>query len=259
MFKRLRQRPPAPKEMPVPTRFEGGPPAPERDLAIVGDLHGELDCLEVMIALLETRAPEAQWVFVGDYIDRGDQSAQVLERLRRLEEARPDTIFLRGNHEDMMLSFLDTPEETGNRWMRYGGLQTMASFGAFRLGEQNAPEALRVARDQLVELMPEGLGDWLAARPRWVQTGNVAVVHAGADPALPMDAQTDRSLTWGHRAFGRQAREDGVWVAHGHTIVDMPRERNGVISVDTGAYATGRLTAALVGSGMVEFVQAKAG
>ena len=258
MFKDLFRRRQTPIEQHAPRRFEGGRPAPDGALAVVGDIHGQLACLNNLIDRLETQAPDARWVFVGDFIDRGDHSAQVLARLRALEAERPDTICLLGNHEVMMLSFLRDPEEAGNRWMRHGGLQTMASFGHFRLGVQNAPEALRIARDQLLEVMPEGLEDWLASRPRWFQSSNVVVVHAGADPDRPMEEQRDQALTWGHPAFGKQAREDGLWVVHGHTIVTLPQEKNGIISVDTGAYATGKLTAAIIANGNAEFVQATA-
>jgi serine/threonine protein phosphatase 1 len=258
VFKGLFRRRQTQIEQPAPRRFEGGRPAPDEALAVVGDIHGQLSCLEKLIAKLGTQAPDACWVFVGDFIDRGDHSAQVLARLRALEAERPDTICILGNHEEMMLSFLRDPEEAGNRWMRHGGLQTMASFGHFKLGVQNAPEALRIARDQLLEVMPEGLEDWLASRPRWFQSGNVVVVHAGADPDRPMEEQKDQALTWGHPAFGKQAREDGLWVVHGHTIVNLPQEKNGVISVDTGAYATGKLTAVVIANGNAEFVQATA-
>ncbi|WP_417275700.1 metallophosphoesterase family protein [Celeribacter halophilus] len=258
MFKGLFRRRSTPIEQPVLRRFEGGRPAPEGALVVVGDIHGQITCLEKLIAKLETQASDARWVFVGDYIDRGDHSAQVLTRLRALEAERPDTICILGNHEEMMVSFLRNPEEAGNRWMRHGGLQTMASFGHFKLGVQNAPEALRLARDQLLKVMPEGVEGWLASRPRWFQSGNVVVVHAGADPDRPMEEQRDLALTWGHPAFGKQAREDGLWVVHGHTVVTLPQEKNGVISVDTGAYATGKLTAVVIANGNAEFVQASA-
>lgn len=258
MFKGLFRRRQTQIEQPAPRRFEGGRPAPDGALAVVGDIHGQLSCLENLIAKLETQAPDARWVFVGDFIDRGDHSAQVLARLRALEVERPDTICILGNHEEMMLSFLRDPEEAGNRWMRHGGLQTMASFGHFKLGVQNAPEALRVARDQLLEVMPAGVEEWLAFRPKWFQSGNVVVVHAGADPKRPMEEQRDQVLMWGHPAFGKQAREDGLWMVHGHTIVTFPQETNGVISIDTGAYATGKLTAVVIANGNAEFVQVSA-
>jgi len=256
MFKRLFPRRRSVDAPPV-HRFDGLPPRPEESLVVVGDIHGQLKCLDAMIDMLMEKAPSARWVFVGDFVDRGEQSAEVLERLRGLEVARPNTVFIMGNHEEMMLSFLQDPEGAGNRWMRHGGLQTMASYGAFRLSEHNAPEALRQARDQLLELLPEGLEAWLNERPGLFQSGNVAVVHAGADPAKPITDQKTQSLRWGHVRFGQVPRQDGLWVVHGHTIVDMPKERNGVISIDTGAYATGRLTAVHITESTTEFLQTR--
>ncbi|AJE45881.1 metallophosphoesterase [Celeribacter indicus] len=236
-------------------RFEGGPPAPDRAFALVGDIHGAARCLDLLLERLAQEAPELPLVFAGDYVDRGEESATVLERLHFLSLTRPDTVLLRGNHEELMLDFLDDPGRHGNRWMRHGGLQTMASFGFGGLTERNGPDRLTEARDHLRDRLGAQKEAWLRDLPRLYRNGNVAVVHAGADPARELDDQDPDTLTWGHPRFGRDARRDGVWIAHGHTIVDMPRERNGVISVDTGAYATGRLTAALIRAGAVEFVQ----
>lgn len=237
------------------TRFEGGSIAPNEPLCVIGDIHGQISCLTSLMNKIAQGYTPSRLVFVGDYIDRGDQSAQVLTRLYELSKTDPETVFLMGNHEEMMLSFLDDPAKSGNRWMRYGGLQTIASFGSFRLVEHNTSEALVAARDGLKEAMPDGLESWLRDLPRFWKSGNLGVVHAGADPAKPLDAQDPKTLTWGHSDFGRRAREDGLWIAHGHTIFDMPQEKNGIISIDTGAYATGRLTAAHITAGNVEFVQ----
>jgi serine/threonine protein phosphatase 1 len=238
-------------------RFDGLPPTPDESIVVVGDIHGQLQCLNAMIDTLEENAPAARWVFVGDYIDRGEQSADVLERLRALEIARPNTVFIMGNHEEMMLSFLQDPEGAGNRWMRHGGLQTMASYGVFRLSEHNTTAALNKARAQLLEVMPEGLEQWLRMHARMFQTGNVVVVHAAADPSLPMHAQKSQALNWGHVRFRHTPRQDGLWIVHGHTIVNVPQEGNGVISIDTGAYATGRLTAVHITAGRTEFIQVR--
>jgi serine/threonine protein phosphatase 1 len=235
-------------------RFSGDPVAPEQPLAVIGDLHGRIDCLNALLDKLQTEAPDTRWIFVGDYIDRGDHSAQVLDRLWVVREHLPDTVFLLGNHEEMMLSFLDDPERAGNRWIYHGGLQTMASFGFGGLRGKNPPEILIKAREHLREKLGSEREAWLRELPRAFESGNVAAVHAGADPALPIRDQQDQ-LTWGHEDFPRKARADGVWIVHGHTIVDMPQEKNGIISVDTGAYATNRLTAAVIKNGAVEFLQ----
>jgi serine/threonine protein phosphatase 1 len=140
--------------------------------------------LDAMIGQLNDKAPDARWIFVGDLIDHGEHSAEVLNRIRALEVTRPNTVVILGNHE-----------EAGNRWMRHGGLQTMASYGALHLSQNNPPEALRQAHEHLLNVLPAGLEDWLSTRPRVFQSGNVVVVHAGADPSLPIEDQKDQALT----------------------------------------------------------------
>ena len=224
-------------------RFD--PVAPETPFLAVGDIHGRADLLNSLL----NKAPDFPVVCVGDYVDRGDHSAEVL----RILHARPDIICISGNHERMMLQFVQQPEEYGPRWLRYGGLQTLASFGVSGLTEATTGSALSKARNQLVDAMGEDMLSWLNRMPTRWRSGNVAVVHAGADPGLPIEDQSNRTLQWGHPDFHKTARQDGVWVVHGHTIVDQGHVSEGRIAVDTGAYATGRLTVALIGAGEIEF------
>ncbi|MCA0044263.1 metallophosphoesterase family protein [Celeribacter litoreus] len=257
MFRFFRR--PAPTEPEAPEgriRFEGEPPNPDQPLFIVGDIHGQIRALDALLDRAAREFPTSRLVFVGDFIDRGESSADVLSRLYDLSLENAEGVFILGNHEEMFLAFLDAPEEAGNRWLKYGGLQTMASFGSFHLRENSTTEMLVEARDKLRSVMPNGLENWLRSRPRHWQSGNVGIVHAGADPQRPLNEQRVNSLTWGHKDFGRLARQDGLWIVHGHTIVEMPREKNGVISIDTGAYATGKLTAAHIDNGQLSFVQA---
>ena len=228
-------------------------PAPDKPFAVIGDLHGRADLLH---ALLDKITSE-QLVFVGDYIDRGDDSAGVLETLYELQSSTGGRIVcLRGNHEDMALKFLDAPRTAGARWLRNGGLQTLASYGIGQITELADEGELAAIRDALERAMGEKLIGWLRSLPLQWKSGNVAVVHAAADPDLPMDAQENRTLLWGHRSFRQRRRNDGIWVAHGHTIVDEASAEDGRIAVDTGAYATGRLTAAQIFPGRIEFLQA---
>lgn len=218
------------------------PPAPARPVAVIGDVHGRADLLEPLLDRIARDHPAFLPVFTGDLIDRGPDSQAVLRRVRALGAG---AVVLRGNHEQMMLDFLDDPERSGPAWLRHGGVETLASFG-IAAQDPDAPAALRAALADT-----EG---WLRALPLWWLSGTVAVVHAGADPRLPLPAQDPRALLWGHPAFGRFPRRDGIWVAHGHVIVDAPRCARGVISVDTGAWRTGRLGCALISGDGVQFL-----
>lgn len=221
------------------------PVAPEENIIAVGDIHGRFDLLE---KFAEATTP-AQIVCLGDLVDRGEQSADVLRTLFDV----PEIVVLMGNHEQMMLEFIDNPQQNGERWLRFGGLQTLSSFGVSGVSQTSSGEELERARDKLFAAMGEDLVDWVANLPKSWVSGNVAFVHAAADPAVPIGEQDNKTLLWGHRDFGRVARTDGMWVVHGHNIVETPTIRNGVISIDTGAYATGKLTAATIVPGDVSF------
>lgn len=233
---------------------------PDRPLYAVGDIHGRADLVEPLLQRIDADVTEKghtapQLVFLGDYIDRGDGSAQVLERLWELARAVPDAVTcLMGNHERMMLDFLDDPAGRGARWLANGGLQTLASYGIGGLGANAPLEDLTEAGDALIAAMPPGLPDWLRALPLWHQSGNVVCVHAAMNPARPPEDQDGRALLWGHRDFPGPARADGLWVVHGHTMMREPVIEPGRICVDTGAYHSGRLTAAAIDAGDCRFL-----
>ncbi|WP_249200280.1 metallophosphoesterase family protein [Thetidibacter halocola] len=228
------------------------PLAPDRAFYAVGDIHGQFHALDSLLKKIEQTEDIDPVICVGDYIDRGEHSAHVLTWLKHLTELYPELFLcLMGNHERMCLNFIDDPDSHAERWLRYGGLQTFYSFN-LTVPPGESPTALR---DKLVEEMGQPMIDWLRDLPLHWQSGNVVVTHAGADPDLPIDLQPERVLLWGHPEFARKPRKDGMWVVHGHTIVDEPMAQAGRIAVDTGAYATGRLTAAHVSTSGVRFVQ----
>lgn len=231
----------------APAAFDA-PLAPGRPMAVIGDVHGRDDLLGRMLDRLGEEAPDHEVVLVGDLIDRGEASAAVLGRLM----ARPGIVVLRGNHEAMLLDFLADPQGGGPVWLRNGGLQTLASFGVGGLGAKPGPEALARAAERLALALGEEAIGWLRSLPLLWRSGNVAVVHAAADPSRPLEEQEEAALLWGHPRFEEVPRADGIWVVHGHTVLSEPRVAEGRIGVDTGAYATGRLTAALIdGNGVV--------
>ncbi|WP_020039470.1 metallophosphoesterase family protein [Salipiger mucosus] len=231
--------------------------SPELPFYAVGDIHGCEGLVRQLLTRLEagSDADAAKLVFVGDYIDRGDESAQVLTLLSGIQEemGRESVICLRGNHEQMLIDCLDDPVGTGARWIRNGGLQTLASYGVAPPQRAEGDDAWLAMRDSLREAIGERVETWLRGLPVIWRTGNVVVVHAGADPAVPIDDQWEDILVWGHPDFRKRPRTDGLWIVHGHTIVDAAHSENGRIAVDTGAYATGRLTAAHVREGAVDF------
>lgn len=226
----------------TPDPASDGPPRPEEPICLVGDLHGCADLLTHLLARRRQHFPEHRMIVLGDMIDRGEDSARVLELLG--EEAAAGAVCLKGNHEEMFLAFLDDPIQAGRRWLRHGGLSTLASFG-WRGVPSNGASRTR-AREVVCERMAAGTVDWLRGlRSSW-QSGNLVAVHAGLDPDLPVEEQEASTLLWGHGAFGRRPRADGLYVAYGHTVVPRPHLRDGRLALDTGAYATGTLSYALI-------------
>lgn len=223
--------------------------APDQPFYVLGDVHGCDTLLAKLLAQItaETQPEILQIIFVGDYIDRGEDSAAVLRRLHLLNtEAAENMTCLLGNHEEMMLDFLDNPKAKGARWLRNGGLQTLASFKIGGISQNTSGPALVQARDMLQAALGDELVDWLRNLPTMWSSGNVTVVHAGADPEVPLDEQIRKTLIWGHAAFATSPRSDGNWVVHGHIIIPEIKPEHGRIGVDTGAYATGRLSAARI-------------
>ncbi len=239
-----------------PTRgFSGAPIAPDSPVAVIGDIHGRRDALDGILDKLDHTHPGARLVFAGDYIDRGPESAAVLDRLYRLSVDRPDTVFLLGNHEEMLLRFLSDPAGNGPFWLRHGGVNTLASFGLEADDRLSDETRLTQLKDAVKTALGENLLLWLQSLPRFWKSGNMAVVHAGADPTAPIEIQPENALIWGHPETAKIARTDGIWLVRGHVIVRTPKEANGVISIDTGAYRTGKLTAAYISDGQVTYLQ----
>ena len=245
--------------------FRGGralEPEPDRPLYLIGDVHGRADLLERLFEMIDadqsaSGVEQPLAVFLGDYIDRGTDSRRVLQSLHAMQQslatdpsAEGEMLCLMGNHERMMLDFLDMPVEAGPRWLRNGGIQTLESFGLQGVPEEAGPEVLEAARDALAEALgtgqPDGLESWLRDLPLIAQSGNVALVHAACDPSLPIDGQPPNALLWGHPEFFIRPRADGLWVAHGHTVVSRPAVAEGRIALDTGAWFSDRLTAAIL-------------
>ncbi|MEM6408392.1 MAG: metallophosphoesterase [Pseudomonadota bacterium] len=239
-----------------------GRPKPEQPLFVVGDIHGRADLLEKLLekvdaAIGENELKGPKLVFTGNLIDHGPESARVLERLRELSTEFPENVVcLLGNHEQMLLDFLDTPTARCARWAKEGAAATFASYEVALGPNGLTPDSADAAAEFLKGALRPKRIEWLRARPSHLVSGNVHVVHAAADPRRAMDAQSARVLTWGHPEFLTVARTDGQWIVHGHTRVADAGEKDGRIAIDTGAWETGILTAAMIlPNGTLDFVQ----
>lgn len=213
----------------------------------IGDLHGRADLLDrglARIAADRGRAP-ATILCLGDYIDRGPDSAAVLARLM----AEPDLICLKGNHEAMLLDFLKDPVR-GALWLRHGAVETLASFGLTGY-DLRQPRTIHAA---LVAVLPEAIHTYVADLPSYWQSGTLLAMHAGGNPNAAPKAQTDRDMLWGHRSFFKKPRKDGLWVVHGHWVRSAPMIEDGRISIDTGAWHSNQLTIARISRGDVRFL-----
>ena len=229
-------------------------PVPDRPIFAIGDVHGRVDLLEDLLDRIDDDTgarqpgPKTALVLLGDYIDRGADSAGVLHLIHDLVRQLPGHMAcLMGNHERMMLDFIDDPLHNGRHWMMNGGDATLDSFRISGVTERASDAVFVEAAAELrraLSAIERGFETWLRGLPLFWISGDVAFVHAAADPARPITAQDDETMLWGHDDFFSVPRQDGYWCVHGHTIVDAPELSNRRVNVDTGAVHSGILSAA---------------
>lgn len=211
----------------------------------VGDIHGRCDLLKNLVERLDEDAPssdERHLVFLGDYIDRGLQSRQVIELLLELSERWPNTTFLKGNHEEALLNFLEKPEY-GPNWATYGGRETLVSYGVRPPRSFTMNEEWRIAHDQFIEKFPQDHLHFFRTLDVSKRIGGYGFVHAGVKPGRPFEEQSENDMLWIRDEFLSATSREDLVVVHGHTPVDQAYSDSRRINIDTGAYFSGRLTA----------------
>ena len=237
-------------------------PTLPQDLRVyaVGDIHGRRDLLDTLFGLIQEDllgAPSTvRTVFLGDYVDRGPDSASVVDRLSRGDAPTPFCA-LRGNHEEVLLEFLED-ESVLESWRKFGGLETLHSYGV------DVSEAMRgrgydKARRALLERMPESHRRFLEATQYFVAEGDYFFVHAGVRPGVPLNRQSTRDLLWIREEFLQSSESRPKMIVHGHTPVSTPEILRNRINIDTGAFATSTLTAVALQGGERRFLQATIG
>ncbi len=212
----------------------------------VGDVHGRLDLLDQLLAKIEAdisarRASQNLVVFLGDLIDRGPQSAEVVERVRTWQPTDVTTIFLCGNHEEVLLRILAGEPAVLSDWLKFGGVECLTSYGLppARLKELSEAEALAAIK----QAVPIDHQSFLAGFADTFRFGDYLFVHAGIRPGLSVAAQSQEDLRWIRDPFLDDPTDHGLVVVHGHTICKAVEQRSNRVGLDTGAYRTGLLTA----------------
>jgi len=218
----------------------------------IGDVHGRLDLLQLLLDRVDADAAgrPCRLVFCGDYVDRGPASADVLEWLVGLTRILgPRVTLLKGNHEQALLRFLDDPS-IGALWIeRFGGAETLLSYGV-PAPDAGAPGELAAARDELLANMPAGHLRLLQGLQLAFVHHDYLFTHAGLSPEARLSEQTEDDLLWGPDGFLEAKGPFEKFVVHGHTWRgDEPELLGHRIGLDTGAYATGVLTAVRIEDG----------
>ena len=222
----------------------------------VGDIHGRLDLLERLLDLIQIdrNGRDAEIVFLGDYIDRGADSAGVVEALatrKGMEGLNP--IFLKGNHEATLIEFLKSGQG-GPAWAKFGGLEALASYGVRPPKKRTNRAQWLEAHAQLQKAIPEHHLEFLEKLELTARRGPYLFVHAGIDPNRPISEQGEAEFLWIRKAFLTSSKRLEAIVVHGHSVTGKPKRSKYRIGVDTGAYMSGHLTAVKLLDDRVDFI-----
>jgi serine/threonine protein phosphatase 1 len=227
----------------------------------IGDIHGRFDLLWALYARIAaemTGSPPRRSVeiFLGDYIDRGPQSADVVEWLVSETPAADERICLRGNHEDMLLSVLDGAAAMPH-WLSNGGSETLLSYDVVPPLEFRE-RAMLEARASFLSIFPRSHRNFMLSLSQLAEFGSYLFVHAGIRPGVPLEDQDPHDLVWIREPFLTSDADFGRIVVHGHTPAREPEIRRNRINIDTGAVFSGRLTCIVLEEGTRRFLQVDA-
>ena len=229
-------------------RHSASPPSVQPGVRIyaIGDVHGRADLLRALLTMIEaddlTRPQTETWlIFVGDLVDRGPASAEVIDIAIQVAGRLPTTRFLTGNHEEVFLALLNGKPGALTYFLDMGGRETLHSYGFSNLDIDTMTDAALI--DAVRHRVPSAHRDFLQSFEDVVVSGDYAFVHAGIRPGTPLEAQKVSDLRWIREPFLSHRGSMGHVIVHGHTITPAVEERANRIGIDTGAYQSGRLTA----------------
>ena len=221
----------------------------------IGDVHGCLGALDQLLEKIRSDigafADDVRLVFLGDLIDRGPASAEVIERVVRGPLPGSNVQVLMGNHEEAMLAAYDGSSDVRG-WLSYGGMQTLESYGISRA--EHFAQGFDLTK-RLREVVPPDHIAFLRSLPDHLRIGHYLFVHAGIRPGVPLEQQRPEDLRWIRSGFLDNDTDHGMTVVHGHTIAETPQIRANRIGIDTGCYAGGPLTALVLEGCEQRFLQ----
>jgi serine/threonine protein phosphatase 1 len=226
--------------VPLPRAIPDG----ERIYAI-GDIHGRRDCLDALLLQIgeddrNRGTAQTTLVLLGDLVDRGPESRGVIECLSLLDKLRR-CVFLMGNHEEVFIEAWEGDEGAARLFHRIGGRETLLSYGVTPADYDCADFAQ--LRALLATHVPAEHIAFLRGFRDFYRSGDYLFVHAGIRPGTPIDEQHPADMRWIRDKFLDDTRDHGVCVVHGHSIAPAVEEKPNRVGIDTGAYASGRLTA----------------
>ena len=224
----------------------------------IGDIHGRIDLYEALIAGIEAEIAAApgldhRIIVLGDLVDRGPDSAGVLARTQAWQQVRNVQV-LAGNHEEMFLAAFEKPEAL-RHFLKHGGRETMLSYGLS--SKQLATLELGEIFERLPKLVPQAIRDYIAGFETMICAGDYVFVHAGIDPARPLDEQKRSDLLWIRERFLSHEGPLEKVVVHGHTIFNHVMDCGNRIGIDTGAFRSGVLTALVLEGDQRRILQAR--
>jgi serine/threonine protein phosphatase 1 len=230
---------------------------PRTRIYAVGDVHGRDDALIALFTRIDEDlkvqpSTEPIEVFLGDYIDRGPHSRQVLDLLISRRRHR-NIVFLKGNHEECASYALNDPSML-SEWKHIGGISTLLSYGVEHARWEQGSEAQRDIASAFRQALPDNHYDFLQALALSFSCGDFFFVHAGVRPGIPLWRQSQRDLLWIRDDFLLHEEDFGKVIVHGHTPTQKPDVRPNRINIDTGAYATGRLTCIVLEGDQIRFL-----
>lgn len=214
-------------------------------LYCIGDIHGRDDLLLMIHSLILSEQQgyrgEIKIIYVGDYIDRGMRSKQVIDFLTDDYGLNSHSVFLRGNHEQALLDFLED-DTVGPAWFSFGGIATLASYGVAVTKIPTKRQEYIDIQSEIKDKLPDAHLSFLKETVFSYREGSYFFAHAGINPKRSIKRQKTDDLMWIRDAFISSDKNYENIVVHGHTITDKPEFRINRIGIDTGAFMSGVLT-----------------